>query len=201
MKLVLLPILLLAAALGAPAEEKSAAAPTAKKKDCPLCKLPGRAALFAGKTKSCPADCTKLCCKGVEVSFIVAGMSCERCSNKVTTAFAKLEGVKVEKVDHESGLATLKYDPAKTKAEHLSAIIAKCGYKVTGEQVSFVVAGLADEKNAQIVEEALVKSSGVTRIVTVCNESGRAIVNFDPAQTDRAKIAAAINTTAFKVSP
>jgi copper chaperone CopZ len=178
--------------------EKPEAAPV--KKDCPLCKFPGRAALFAGPAKSCPADCAKLCCTGTEVTYLVEGLVGDRCSANVTTALTSIDGVKVEALSHQDGQAVVKYDPAKVKPAQLVATIVASGYKVTGEQVSFKVTGLTDESSAGVMEKALVATEGVRRIETVCHKSGVAIVVFDPAQTSRDKIAAAINSTKFKVA-
>lgn len=198
MKSIILPLLLLALSPVALAEDKPAAPPV--KKDCPLCKLPGRAALFAGGPAACPADCTKLCCKGTAVTYLVEGLVCARCTNKVTTALTKIEGVEVESVSHESGQAVLKYDPAKVKPAQLKAAIVDCGYKITGEQVSFSVTGLTDDRSAAAVEKALLSARGIQKIETVCHKSGVAIVTFDSAKTNRESIAALINTSGFKIA-
>jgi copper chaperone CopZ len=198
MKSIVLSLLVLTSAPLASAQEQPAPVPV--KKDCPLCKLPGRAALFAGGPRACPADCVKLCCKGTPVTYLVAGLVCERCTDKLTAALTKIGGVKVETVSHETGQAVLKYDPAQVKPAQLTAAIVDCGYKVTGEQASFKVAGLIDDTSAAVVENALVALQGVQQVATVCHKSGRAIVNFDPAKTDRNQVAAAINATKFKVT-
>ena len=200
MKSIFVSLLVLSFAPLASAQKQTAPVPASLKKDCPLCKLPGRAALFAGGPAACPADCVKLCCKGTPVTYLVAGLVCERCTDKITAALNKIKGVKVEAVSHETGQAVLKYDPAQVKPAQLTAAIVDCGYKVTGEQASFKVTGLIDDNCAAVVENALVALQGVQQVATVCHKSGRAIVNFDPAQTDRNQIAAAINTTKFKVT-
>ena len=189
MKVLILLTLVFALAPFACPGEKPEAAPV--KKDCPLCKLPGRAALFAGPAKSCPADCAKICCTGTEVTYLVEGLVGDRCSAKVTTALTAIDGVKVEALTYQDGQAVVKYDPAKVKPAQLVATIAASGYKVTG---------LTDESSAGVVEKALVATRGVRRIETVCHKSGVAIVVFDPAQTSRNKIAAVINSTKFKVA-
>jgi copper chaperone CopZ len=198
MKSIFVSLLVLSLAPLASAQEQPAPAPA--KKDCPLCKLPGRAALFAGGPAACPADCVKLCCKGIPVTYLIAGLVCDRCTDKITAALAKIGGVKVEAVSHETGQTVLKYDPAKVQPAQLTAAIVNCGYKVTGEQASFKVVGLIDDTSAAVVEKALVALQGVQQVTTVCHKSGRAIVNFDPAKTDRTQVAAAINTTRFKVT-
>ena len=184
---------------GAPVPDTPAPEPAAEK-DCPLCKLPGRAALFAGNARACPEDCAKLCCTGTEITFAVDGLTCDRCSSKVKKALAALEGVEVVSVSHEAGRAVLKYDPAKRKPGELRRAISSAGYKVSAEVASFRISGLKDEAAAVAVETALRALRGVRRIETVCHNSGKAVVTFDPDKTNREKITAAINTTRFKVA-
>ncbi|MFP6884630.1 MAG: cation transporter [Roseibacillus sp.] len=172
---------------------------TIKKKSCPLCKLPGRAALFAGAARPCPTDCTKLCCKGTEVVFVVKGVTDAAGVRKITGALAGLEGVQIENVSHESGRAVLRHAPDKITRTQLREIIIGCGYQVTGEQAAFSLEGLTTEKLAAAVESAIRAAPGVTGIETVCHKSGRAIVVFDPVRTTPRKIAAAINATPCKV--
>lgn len=170
------------------------------KKDCPLCKLPGRAALFSGKVRTCPAGCDKLCCTGTELTFLVAGMVDERCARKVTAALTNIGGVMVKSVSHETGQAMLRYDPRKVRPAQLATAIVAGGYEVAGQVVSFQVTGLHDDAAAGTVENALEQLEGVSRIETLCQQNGAAIVVFDPAKTSREKIARAINTTPFKVA-
>ncbi len=194
-------IFLLLALLAAPlafAEETQTASPA--KKVCPLCKLPGRAALFAGAAKACPAGCARLCCTGTMVTYRVEGLVCDRCSAKLTRALAALEGVLVESVTLQSGHAVMKYDPAKVKPARLIDTIVAAGFEVTAELASFKLTGLTDAKAVEAVEKALAAADGISNIETVCHKTGTAVVLFDPAKTTREKIAAAINTTRCKVA-
>ena len=152
MKVLILLTLVFALAPFACPGETPEAAPV--KKDCPLCKLPGRAALFAGPAKSCPADCAKICCTGTEVTYLVEGLVGDRCSAKVTTALTAIDGVKVEALTYQDGQAVVKYDPAKVKPAQLVATIAASGYRVTGEQVSFKVTGLTGEQFSVVADGA-----------------------------------------------
>jgi copper chaperone CopZ len=170
-----------------------------RKKSCPLCKLPGRAALFAGAARPCPADCARLRCKGTEVVFVVKGVTDAAGARKITGALAEREGVQIENVSHESGRAVLRHAPDKVTRTQLREIIMGCGYQVTGEQAAFSLEGLTTEKLAAAVESAIRAAPGVTGIETVCHKSGRAIVVFDPVRTSPRKIAAAINATPCKV--
>lgn len=181
------------------AQDKQEAPTLAPKKDCPLCKLPGRAALFSGATKkACPADCKKLCCKGTPVTFTIKGLSCETCSGKVTAAL-NLDGVQVESVSHLSNQAVLKYDSSKVKSSQLISAIGKSGYQVTGQEIRLNVTGMKCETCAGSLSKVLGKVSGVTKVNTVCHKTGAAVVQFDPAKTDRSKLITSLEGTAFAV--
>ena len=80
--LLRLTLPLLIAALAVAEEKETAPLPAGKtalteKKSCPLCKLPGRAALFAGNAKAgkCITDCADLCCKGAELVLLLEGIA------------------------------------------------------------------------------------------------------------------------------
>lgn len=175
-----------------PAVEKPAAAP------CPLCELPNRAAILAGR--KCPEGCAKLCCTGTEANYVVKDMTCANCSGKVKAALAKLEGVQTRAVCHKSGHAVVKYDPAKIKPESVIAAINATGFNVVGEKVRYQVTGMTCAGCSRAVEKVLAEAEGVTKVESVCHQSGQATVVFDPAKTSKDKIAATIDQTKFKVA-
>ena len=204
--LLRLPLPLLVAAL-AVAEEKETAPPPAgkaaltEKKSCPLCKLPGRAALFAGNAKAgkCITDCADLCCKGRKVVFIVDGMTGPTGIHRINTALSSVEGAQAESITPQSGRVVLRYAPDQMTRMQLRKLISGCGYKVTGEQETFSLEGLTTKKLASTVEKAIRSDPGVHGIEAVCYRSGKAIVIFDPDRTSIRKIAAVINSTPCKV--
>lgn len=180
------------------AQEEAKVPTLTTKKDCPLCKLPGRAALFSGaSTKACPSNCKKLCCTGTPVTFTIKGLSCETCSGKVTKAL-KLDGVKVETVSHLTNQAILKYDSTKVKPAQLVSAIGKSGYKVVGQEITLTISGMKGESCAGDLSKVLANATGVTRVSTVCHKTGAALVSFDPTKTDRSKLVAALQGTAFQ---
>ena len=202
--LLRLPLPLLVAALAVAEEKGTAPAPAGKAaitetKSCPLCKLPGRASLFAGTVKPCPADCTKLCCMGTKVVFVLKGVADTTTTRKITGALAGLEGVQITNASHEPGRVALRYAPDKVTRAQLRNIITGSGYQVTGEQATFSLRGLTTEKLATTVENAILADPGVKGIEAVCHKRGRAIVVFDPRKTTPQKIAAAIHTTPCRV--
>jgi Cu+-exporting ATPase len=62
----------------------------------------------------------------------VGGMHCEPCAVAITAAVTKLDGVTACEVDHASGRAVIRHDPARTSAAAISAAITKLGYTVAG---------------------------------------------------------------------
>jgi len=62
----------------------------------------------------------------------VGGMHCEPCAVAITAAVTKLDGVTACEVDHASGRAVVRHDPARVSAAAISAAITKLGYTVAG---------------------------------------------------------------------
>ena len=169
-------------------------------KNCPLCKLPGRAALFAGATRPCPTNCLSLCCKGREVVFIVEDKIGPTGTSRINAALSAIEGAQAESISPQSDRVALRYAPNKVTRMQLRKLISGCGSQITGEQETFSLEGLTTEKLAAIVEKAIQSEPGVNRIEAVCHRSGKAIVIFDPDRTSIRKIAATINSTPCKVA-
>ena len=108
--LLRLTLPLLVAALAVAEEKETAPLPAGKtalteKKSCPLCKLPGRAALFAGnaKTGKCITDCADLCCNGAELVVLLEGIAHQDGARRVIAALDGLKEVKVKGVLADTG--------------------------------------------------------------------------------------------------
>ena len=204
--LLRLPLPLLVAAL-AVAEEKETAPPPAgkaaltEKKSCPLCKLPGRAALFAGNAKAgkCITDCADLCCKGAELVLLLEGIANQDGARQVTAALDGLKDVKVKGVLAGTGRTILNYNTTQLTAAQVRAILERAGFKVAGELCTFKIAGLEKPGAAEVLVEALASTTGVSAIDTVCQATGQAIIEYDPAKTSLRRLAAVINSTTCKV--
>lgn len=166
---------------------------------CPLCKFPGRAALFAGTATRCRPDCGKLCCKGTSVVLVVQGITDANRSSQITGALSALEGVMPVSTSPKSGLVKVTYAPEKVTRGTLRSVIRGCGFKITGEQKTFAIEGLTSRSLAERVEEAILREPGIAAIEAVCSVSQRAVVVFDPEQTTTRKITAAINSTPCRV--
>jgi copper chaperone CopZ len=60
----------------------------------------------------------------------IGGMVCESCSQAITAALRKLEGVHEVRVDHVSGAAVIRHDPARIARSELVAAVTRLGYSV-----------------------------------------------------------------------
>lgn len=60
----------------------------------------------------------------------VGGMVCDSCSQAITAALQKLDGVHEVRVDHVSGKAVIRHDPARCPRAELVAAITRLGYTV-----------------------------------------------------------------------
>ena len=60
----------------------------------------------------------------------VGGMVCASCSEAITAALRQLDGVQTVHVDHVTGTATIRHDPARTPPAALVAAVTTLGYTV-----------------------------------------------------------------------
>ena len=64
-----------------------------------------------------------------QITVPVSGMSCGKCSSKLTKALSAVEGVKVNGVCHKSGKAVVELDPAKGSRDAVVKAIVASGFK------------------------------------------------------------------------
>ena len=64
-----------------------------------------------------------------QVQLSISGMHCASCSTILTRALQKVPGVTSAAVNYSTERATIAYDPAKAKLEHLFAAVSGKGYK------------------------------------------------------------------------
>jgi copper ion binding protein len=156
----------------------------------------------AKKATACASECSKYDCDMELAStktFIVTGMTCSSCSDKVKTTLAAVEGVSVKKVCHKSGKVMVNFDGAKTDQSKVMTAISSTGFKVAGEQLSIPVSGMTCGGSSKKLATALTSLDGCSG-VGVCHKSGHASVVIDTAKTSEAKVMEAINATGFKVT-
>lgn len=66
----------------------------------------------------------------VTTELQIGGMVCASCSEAITAQLQKLEGVEAVTVDHVSGAATIRHDPARVSRDALIAAVTALGYTV-----------------------------------------------------------------------
>lgn len=66
---------------------------------------------------------------GKIVKLKITGMTCAGCSNHISNALKKEDGIIEHKVEYPGDLATIQYDPKKTNPDAIIKIIEKTGYK------------------------------------------------------------------------
>lgn len=130
-------------------------------------------------------------------TFVVTGMTCTKCSDKVNTALSAIEGVTVNKVCFKSGKVCVKLDAAKTDKAKVSEAITATGFIVAGESLTIPVSGMTCGACSKKVAAALTALEGCSS-VGVCHKSGKATVVIDSAKTSEEKVMEAINATGFK---
>jgi copper chaperone CopZ len=182
----------------APAGMASAEAP-AKAAPCPSCDKGASRLAALTAAADCPEDCTKPCCSGETAVFAVTGMDQDGLAARVEAALAKTDGAKVEKVCQTSGVAAVKYDPAKTTPAALAQVITATGATVAGQEMSFKVAGMTCSGCSAKLTKVLAGTEGVAQVKSVSHETGEATVLINPAKTDHAKLTAVINKSGYKV--
>ena len=158
----------------------------------------------AAEKAECTGACDTACCsaetpaKFTKVEYKIEGMTCGGCSTKVQGALTKINGVKVEKVCHESNSAVVAFDPKTVKDKDVITAINNTGFNVEAEIIDVKVDGMTCGGCSGKVGSALTQIDGVKK-QEVCHVSKKAVVEFDPKKVSRDKVLAAINGTGFKV--
>ena len=61
--------------------------------------------------------------------FGIAGMTCDKCVQRVESALRQVNGVQEVKVDRQAATATVTFDRSKTDMPALHDMVLKAGYK------------------------------------------------------------------------
>ena len=69
--------------------------------------------------------------EGAKATFTVDGLTCNSCSEKVTTALKSVEGVVLSAVDYQTGRIEIAYNAEKTDLVKIESAIVGTGYKIT----------------------------------------------------------------------
>ncbi len=82
-------------------------------------------------------------------------MSCAKSAPELERALAQLPGVVAARVNYASERAAVNYDPARTSAARLAAVVCAAGCAVPLEQVTYSLSAL---RQARIVRAAIVRA-------------------------------------------
>lgn len=63
------------------------------------------------------------------VKLKITGMTCAGCSNHISNALKKVDGIIEHNVEYPGDLATIQYDPSKTNPKAIIKVIEHTGYK------------------------------------------------------------------------
>ncbi len=140
------------------------------------------------------------------IKMDIAGMTCASCSGRVEKALAGAAGVASSSVNLVLENASINFDPSVTDAATIAKIVTDAGYLATVQHpsdiktVKFDISGMTCSSCSGRVEKALGNAAGVVSAnVNLALEN--ATVNFDPAETDAAKIASLIGDAGYIATP
>lgn len=68
-----------------------------------------------------------------KMTFKVSGMSCNGCSNSISKALSRMDGVKDAKADFQKGIAVVEYDEKIITKNKIIEVIENLDFKVEGE--------------------------------------------------------------------
>jgi len=157
-----------------------------------------KAAKVAKKSEKCDTECETECdSDGAMKTYIVAGMTCSKCSDKVKASLGEMEGLTVKKVCHKSGKVMVSYDDAKIEDAKVTEAISATGFKVAGESINIPVSGMKCGSCSSKLTEALTKMEGCSN-VSVCHKSGNASVVIDTEKTSKEKVMEVIKASGYK---
>ena len=71
-----------------------------------------------------------------KASFVIAGMTCGTCSDKVATSLKGVDGILLSAVDYQSGRVEVAFDAQKTSLNSIEKAIAGTGFTITSKPQS-----------------------------------------------------------------
>lgn len=71
-----------------------------------------------------------------KASFVVSGMTCGSCSDKVATSLKGVDGILLSAVDYQSGRVEVAFDNQKTSLKSIEKVLAGTGFTITSKPQS-----------------------------------------------------------------
>ncbi|WP_049899747.1 heavy metal translocating P-type ATPase [Halococcus agarilyticus] len=126
----------------------------------------------------------------------IRGMSCANCSQTITEALQGLDGVRTADVNYATDEGSVEYDPDETTLAAIYATIDDAGYSVASTSMSIAITDMTCSNCAETNETALEAVPGVIS-ADVNYATDEASVKYNPAETDRERLYAAVESAGY----
>jgi len=127
----------------------------------------------------------------------VRGMHCAGCAANIQKNLNALEGVGEANVNYATSRATVLFEPRLVKPGDLVGAIRDIGYDVGTVAVEIPIEGIVCASCVQKIEAALLELRGVVK-ASVNLATGRARVEYLPAETNPAELRRTIESAGYK---
>jgi P-type Cu+ transporter len=128
----------------------------------------------------------------------VRGMHCAGCAANIEKSLRAVAGIERAAVNYATSLATVIFDPGIVKPDVLVKLIREIGYDVGTVTAEIPIGGIVCAGCVQNIERALTAVRGVVQ-ASVNLATGRARVEYLPAETNRAELSRSIESVGYKV--
>jgi len=136
--------------------------------------------------------------KAQRIDLPVRGMSCAGCAANIQKNLGALEGVNKANVNFATSMATVIFDPDVVKPVEFASRIREIGYDVGTVTAEIPIEGIVCASCVRKIETALLEIRGVVK-ASVNLATGRARVEYLPAETHISELKRTIESTGYKV--
>jgi len=136
--------------------------------------------------------------KAQRIDLPVRGMSCAGCAANIQKNLGALEGVDKANVNFATSMATVIFDPDVVKPVEFASRIREIGYDVGTVTAEIPIEGIVCASCVRKIETALLELRGVVK-ASVNPATGRARVEYLPAETHISELKRTIESTGYKV--
>ena len=136
--------------------------------------------------------------KAQRIDLPVRGMSCAGCAANIQKNLGALEGVDKANVNFATSMATVIFDPDVVKPVEFASRIREIGYDVGTVAAEIPIEGIVCASCVRKIETALLELRGVVK-ASVNLATGRARVEYLPAETHISELKRTIESTGYKV--
>jgi Cu+-exporting ATPase len=126
----------------------------------------------------------------------IQGMSCANCSQTITQALHDLDGVSEANINFATDEGTVEYDPEETSLAAIYTAIDDAGYSALSTSTSISITDMTCANCAETNETALEDVPGVIS-AEVNYATDEANIEYNPAETDREQLYAAIEDVGY----